>query len=216
MPKIGFPMSKSILLAVLAVGAALVVLAAGIDQTIIGDLAGPALLNAAERPEGIAGDAQDYLPGSAEKFSFLTRQSSNSCGLRPEVLELYHEDSRLQGSCCSPIALHRYQEQVEGLRAYRSIAVIPEDPYDIPVRLAKELLGYQRSIALSEDQSSRYQQAVSLSAEGGPCCCRCWRWDAFEGQAKYLITEYDWSAEQIAAPWELEDGCGGDGHLGHG
>jgi hypothetical protein len=57
---------------------------------------------------------------------------------------------------------HRYQEQVEGLRAYRSMAVIPEDLYDISVRLAKELLGYQQSITLPEDQAKRYEQAVNV------------------------------------------------------
>ncbi len=72
------------------------------------------------------------------------------------------------------------------------------------------------SIMLSADEAKRYEQAVNLSEEGGPCCCRCWRWDAFEGQAKLLIAEYDWPAEEIAELWELEDGCGGDGHLGHG
>lgn len=210
------PMNKAILMAVLAASAALLALGVGVRRYIGDEPPGHSFLPIPADLPGTGDDGQSFMLGSVEKFSVLSRQRSNSCGLRPEVLDLYHKESRLQGSCCSPMALHRYQEQVEGLRAYRSIAVIPEDPYDIPVRLAKELLGYQRSIALSEDQASRYQQAVNLSAEGGPCCCRCWRWDAFEGQAKYLIMEYDWSAEQIAALWELEDGCGGDGHLGHG
>ena len=41
---------------------------------------------------------------------------------------------------------------------------------------------------------------------------RCWRWNAFEGQAKFLITELHWSAQEVAELWDLEDGCGGSGH----
>ena len=37
---------------------------------------------------------------------------------------------------------------------------------------------------------------------------------SFEGQAKYLITEYGFNAEQIAEVWDLEDGCGGTEHVG--
>jgi len=54
-----------------------------------------------------------------------------------------------------------------------------------------------------------YEEAVKLSHEGGPCCCRCWRWTAFEGQAKYLITKHNFGPEEIAEIWDLEDGCGG-------
>mgnify|MGYP001602013669 CR=1 FL=1 len=39
-----------------------------------------------------------------------------------------------------------------------------------------------------------------------------WDWYAFEGLAKYLITEHDFTAGQIAEVWDLEDGCGGAGH----
>jgi len=119
---------------------------------------------------------------------------------------------RIQGSCCSQMDFHRYQEQVEGLKKYADISQVPADPYDVPVSLAKQLFGYQKTIQLTPDQQSIYDRAAQLSEEGGPCCCRCWRWTAFEGQAKYLITELDWSAEQIAELWDLQDGCGGSGH----
>lgn len=122
------------------------------------------------------------------------------------------DDARIQGSCCSPMDFHRYQEQVEGLRKYADIPQIPNDPYDVPVKLAKQLFEYQQTIQLTPEQRAVYDQAMQISAEGGPCCCRCWRWFAFEGQAKYLITELDWSAQQVAELWELEDGCGGSGH----
>lgn len=107
---------------------------------------------------------------------------------------------------------HRYQEQVEGLKKYADTPQIPSDPYDVPVKLAKQLFEYQKTIQLTPDQQAIYDQAMQISEEGGPCCCRCWRWFAFEGQAKYLITELDWSAQQVAELWDLEDGCGGSGH----
>ena len=108
--------------------------------------------------------------------------------------------------------LHKYQEQVEGLKKYSDIPQIPQDPYDVPVSLAKQLFEYQKSIQLTADEQATYDQAMKLSEEGGPCCCRCWRWTAFEGQAKYLITEKHWSSQEIAELWNLEDGCGGAGH----
>lgn len=119
------------------------------------------------------------------------------------------DTARIQGSCCSPMDFDEYQEQVEGLQKYADILQIPADPYDVPASLARELFGYQETIQLSPDQQAVYDEAAQLSKEGGPCCCRCWRWTAFEGQAKYLITELDWSAEQVAELWDLEDGCGG-------
>ena len=111
--------------------------------------------------------------------------------------------------------LHRYKEQVEGLKKYSYIEKIPSDPYDIPVSLVRELLDYQKNIILTQEQQQIYDEAVKMSHEGGPCCCKCWRWYAFEGLAKYLITEYDFNSEQIAEIWDLEDGCGGEGHADH-
>ena len=122
------------------------------------------------------------------------------------------DNARIQGSCCSPMDLHHYQEQVEGLQKYADIPQIPADPYDVPVSLAKQLFVYQKTIQLTSDQQAIYDEATKIAEESGPCCCRCWRWNAFEGQAKYLITERNWSAREIAELWDLEDGCGGSGH----
>ena len=122
------------------------------------------------------------------------------------------DDARIQGSCCSPMDFHRYQDQVDGLKKYADIPQIPSDPYDVSVKLAKQLFEYQKTIQLTPDQQAIYDQAMQISEEGGPCCCRCWRWFAFEGQAKYLIAEPKWSAQQVADLWNFEDGCGGSGH----
>lgn len=156
--------------------------------------------------------------GSPEKFEFLSKQGSNQCGLiGGEIVSAMADSDRLQGSCCSPMDLHAYQEQVGGLKKYSKLNMVPKDPYDISVSLAKELLGYQEGIQLTEKEQGIYNEAVKMSAEGGPCCCRCWRWNAFEGQAKKLIRDESFTSEQIAELWGLEDGCGGSGHVsGHG
>lgn len=145
------------------------------------------------------------------KFARLSSANTNFCA-GPDILDLT-DSERLQGSCCSAMDFHRYKEQIEGLKKYSNIKQIPEDPYDISKKLADELLDYQKNIQLSPEEQLIYDEAVNLSHEGGPCCCKCWRWYAFEGLAKYLITEYNFNEEQIAEIWDLEDGCGGSGHI---
>lgn len=160
-----------------------------------------------------------FAAGSQEAFAYLstTKSSTSSfCGLQPQTVDGFSDKDNIQGACCGAMDFHRYQEQVEGLKQYQNISQIPEDPYNIPVSLAKTLFGYQQSILLTEEQQKIYDQAMEMSHEGGPCCCKCWRWTAFEGQAKYLITEHNFTAEQIAKVWDLEDGCGGSGHTGAG
>ncbi|MBI2134349.1 hypothetical protein HYU09_00015 [Candidatus Woesearchaeota archaeon] len=149
--------------------------------------------------------------GIEEKFSKLSNAKTNFCA-KADFINYKQDGERLQGSCCSAMDFHRYQEQIEGLKKFSKIKQVPEDPYDIPVSLAKELLGYKNGIQLTAEQQAVYDNAMKMSHEGGPCCCRCWRWDAFEGLAKYLITEHDFSSEQIAEVWDLSDGCGGKGH----
>jgi hypothetical protein len=146
-----------------------------------------------------------------QRFNMLKDAQTNYCA-GPQMVEIRQNDERLQGSCCSPMAFHRYEEQVESLKKYSHIKQIPKDPYDIEVSLAKELLGYQKTIKLTDDQQKIYDDAMKMSHEGGPCCCKCWRWDAFEGLAKYLITEHNFDSQQVAEVWDLIDGCGGEGH----
>lgn len=145
------------------------------------------------------------------RFAVLSAANTNLCAA-PGFIDYKNNNEHIQGSCCSAMDFHRYVEQVNGLKKYSNISQIPSDPYDIPVSLAKELLDYQKSITLTSEQQEIYDEAMQMSDEGGPCCCKCWRWYAFEGLAKYLITEYDFSAGQVAEVWDLEDGCGGEGH----
>ena len=102
-----------------------------------------------------------------------------------------------------------YVEQVRGLAKYATVRQIPQNPYDVSVGLAKQLTLYAAAINLTSQQQAAYGNAMKLADEHGPCCCHCWRWTAFEGQAKYLIARRGYSSHQIANVWDLEDGCGG-------
>lgn len=143
------------------------------------------------------------------RFSLLSRRHSNQCALRPQSVDSLAVEGRLQGSCCTPMVFTHYTRQVRSLAAYRAVAQIPRDPYDVPVAQAKQLLGYDRAITLTPPQQAGYRQAMRLAHEHGPCCCPCWRWSAFEGQAKYLISQRGYTPRRIATVWDLEDGCGG-------
>ena len=124
------------------------------------------------------------------------------------------DDARLRGSCCSPMSLHRYGEQIEGLRKFKSAAgqslsEIPDDPYDVEAGRAKKLLSYY-AMKLTPEEQGRYDYAMKNSNEKGPCCCRCWRWQVYGGLAKFVIRSHGFSGEQVAKLWDLSDGCGGD------
>jgi hypothetical protein len=144
-----------------------------------------------------------------QRFAQLSQRHTNRCGLSGVDIEKIAVRGRLQGSCCNSMVYEHYVRQVNGLRAYAALSEIPADPYDIPVSLAKRLIGYSASIKLTRSQLATYDGAVKLSDERGPCCCHCWRWKAFEGQAKQLIARRQYTAAQIAHVWDLEDGCGG-------
>ena len=167
--------------------------------------------DARELPAAATGDARrgDALPA---QFAALNRAHSNRCGMPASALEAMAPGVRLQGACCFPMDYHSYVEQRRELeRRYADVDVIPKDPYDIPVSLAKRLIGYER-IELTPAQRRTYERAKPLSDTKGPCCCPCWRWTAFSGQAKYLITRRHYTAKQVADVWSVEEGCGGPSH----
>src|SRR5438445_12234571 len=87
-----------------------------------------------------------------QRFSYLSRRHSNECSLRPQDVNTIAVNGRLQGSCCTPMALGHYMRQVRALTAFRRVPEIPRDPYDIAVSQAKRLLGYDRSITLTTRQ----------------------------------------------------------------
>jgi hypothetical protein len=151
----------------------------------------------------------------AAKFDYLSQNGNSSCSANfqksiPEMADADH----IRGSCCSPMSMHRYSEQVEGLKKYVSIKEIPPDPYDIEAGLAKKLMSYYE-MELTPDEQTAYHYAMANSHEKGPCCCKCWRWYVYGGLGKYLIRNYGFTGEQLTEVWDLSDGCGGDDEHHH-
>ncbi|MFZ5673144.1 MAG: hypothetical protein ACOZAM_09280 [Pseudomonadota bacterium] len=149
----------------------------------------------------------------ARRFEFLSNKGNSSCSRAfLDSIPSMPDAARLQGSCCAPMVLHRYREQVAGLEAYATIAEIPPDPYDIEAGLAKRLLAAY-DLDLTPDQQEAYDQAMVLSSEKGPCCCQCWRWHVYGGLGRSLIRDRGFSGEKVARIWNLSDGCGGEDHM---
>jgi len=157
----------------------------------------------------------------AAKFDYLSKNGNSSCsGTFKDSIASMDDNARLQGSCCSPMSIHRYSEQVEGLKEFKSegsgnISKIPDDPYDIEAGLAKELISYY-DMELTPEEQKAYDYAMQNSSEKGPCCCKCWRWYVYGGLGKYLIKNHGFAGEQITDVWNLSDGCGGDSEHHHG
>lgn len=151
----------------------------------------------------------------AAKFDYLSQNGNSSCSLSfRDSIPTMPDTARLQGSCCSPMSMHRYSEQIEGLKSYKNIKEIPEDPYDIEAGLAKKLLAHYDDKLSSEEQKA-YDYAMQNSHEKGPCCCKCWRWYVYGGLGKLLIQQYGFTGEQVTNVWNLSDGCGGDSEHNH-
>lgn len=150
------------------------------------------------------------------RFKYLSKNGNSACSsaFKDSILSM-QDDARLRGSCCSPMSLHRYSEQIEGLKKYNDISIIPPDPYDVEASLAKKLITYY-DIKLTAKEQKAYDFAMQNSEEKGPCCCKCWRWYVYGGLGKHLIQKYNFTGEQITDIWNLSDGCGGEGdHVKH-
>jgi len=147
----------------------------------------------------------------ATKFADISKNGNSTCSavFKDSIMEM-PDTAHIKGSCCSPMSMHRYEEQIEGLKKYVDISEIPPDPYDVDASLAKILLTYYDFQLTSEEQAA-YDYAMEYSYEKGPCCCKCWRWYVYGGLAKKLIHERGFTGEQIVDVWNLSDGCGGEG-----
>jgi hypothetical protein len=148
------------------------------------------------------------------RFDYLSRQHSNTCMLQTSALAAMSPTARLQGACCSAMGYADYVRQIHALASYDH-NLIPSDPYNISVALARKLAAFNDTILLTHAQQQVYNRAMPLATDHGPCCCHCWRWTAFEGQAKELIARRRYTAQQVARVWSLEDGCG-SGKMGPG
>ncbi|HEX8012133.1 MAG TPA: hypothetical protein VF814_14550 [Casimicrobiaceae bacterium] len=155
-------------------------------------------------------------PALAAKFDALRKNGNSSCSASfMQSIDRMPETARLQGSCCSPMNMHRYSEQVEGLKKYKDVSDIPADPYDIEAGLAKKLKA-SYEVQLGPEEQKAYDYAMANSKERGPCCCKCWRWFVYGGLGKVLIQKYHFTGEQVTEVWNLSDGCGGPGdHVNH-
>ena len=152
----------------------------------------------------------------AAKFDELSKNGNSSCSaaFRDSIPNM-PDGKRIQGSCCSPMSMHRYSEQINGLEKYKTIPEIPPDPYDIDSSLAKKMMA-NYDMQLTPDEQKAYDYAMEHSMEKGPCCCKCWRWYVYGGLAKHLIKNQHFTGEQITQIWNLSDGCGGEGdHVDH-
>lgn len=148
-----------------------------------------------------------------DRFEYLSQNGNSNCSRAfMDSIASMPPTMRLQGSCCGPMAEHRYREQVEGLQKYADVSLIPADPYDIPAGLAQQAMAWF-AVELSAEEQAAYDYAMENSDERGPCCCQCWRWQVYGGLAKYLIREHGFNGAQVAELWDLSDGCGGDDHV---
>ena len=152
----------------------------------------------------------------AAKFDMLSKNGNSSCSSAfQQSIDGMSDNGQLQGSCCSPMDVHRYTEQVTGLQKYKDIPEIPSDPYDINAGLAKQLKA-NYDVQLTPEEQKAYDYAMANSMEKGPCCCKCWRWYVYGGLGKLLIQKYHFTGEQVTEIWNLSDGCGGPGdHVNH-
>ena len=145
----------------------------------------------------------------AARFKELSLNGNSTCsGKFTASISIMPAMSRITGSCCSPMEMKRYAEQVSGLAKYRAIPMIPQDPYDIPAATARQAMAYY-DFQLAGAEQQAYDYAMANSNEKGPCCCPCWRWKVYGGLAKYLIHEHGFDGKQIVDVWDLSDGCGG-------
>ncbi len=166
---------------------------------------------------GMAGGGTQNMAAPAMKLAFVKLASAHTDVCRDlgnkTAMESYMnslpDSARLQGSCCSPMDMNKYSDQITGLKSYADIAPIPKDPYDVSAGSAKQMLGYYDNIQLTPAQQSVYDSAQSMTADKGWCCCQCWAWYTHAGLAKYLITQHDYNAQQIVKITNLEDCCGG-------
>ena len=152
----------------------------------------------------------------AAKFDTLSKSGNSTCSASfADSIETMPDTGRIQGSCCSPMDAHRYEEQVTGLTKFKDTPEIPSDPYDIDAVLAKQLKAYY-DVQLTPEEQKAYDYAMANANEKGPCCCKCWRWYVYGGLAKLLIQKYHFTGEQVTEVWNLSDGCGGPGdHVTH-
>ena len=144
-----------------------------------------------------------------QRFDWLSTNGNSTCSATfLQLIPAMLPGARLQGSCCGEMVFANYAQQTEGLKAYAAIPEIPVDPYDIDARAASALLAANAEIILTADEQAVFDYALQHADEGGPCCCRCWRWEVYSGLAKKLIHERGFTGDEMSQVWDLSSGCG--------
>jgi len=155
-----------------------------------------------------------------ERFDYLSRQHTNSCMLQTSGFASMNPTTRLQGACCGPMAYSDYSKQIPAIANYNRKHhignVLESDPYNMSVAFVRHLNAFNDQILLTNAQLRVYDAAWRFSSDKAPCCCHCYRWTAFEGQAKYLIARRQFTAREVGEVWTLDDGCGSSGAAGAG
>ena len=180
-------------------------------MVVLSGVFGAAMVAGLFKDSGLAIAADD--PELAKRFKDLSQNGNSTCSAKfTESIATMPAMSRITGSCCSPMEMKRYVEQVTGLTKYRAIAMIPSDPYDIPAGIARKMIPYYDT-KLTGDEQKAYDYAMANSEEKGPCCCQCWRWHVYGGLGKLLIRDHGFDGKKLARIWDLSDGCGGAAHV---
>ena len=98
-------------------------------RTVLGGIFGTAAIMGFLKDSDLAIAADD--PGLVGRFKDLSENGNSTCSTKfSESIATMPPTSRIKGSCCSPMEMKRYVEQVNGLPNTRHRAV-PADPYDI-------------------------------------------------------------------------------------
>jgi len=176
----------------------------------------------AAAPMSMASGARSMPPAGASlraRFDYLSKQTTNSCMITQAALVSMPASMRLQGACCSAMGYADYSRQIPALalfnHAHGTGNLVPSDPYNWSVAFVRKLTAFNDTILLTNAQQKIYTTAFRYAADKAPCCCHCYRWEAFEGQAKELIARRRYTAHEIATVWNLENGCG-SGKMGPG
>ena len=97
----------------------------------------------------------------AAEFERLSKNGNSSCSrVFKNAIDTMPSTARLQGSCCSLMDIHRYAEQMQGLKKYEDIPEIPLNPYDIEASLAQKLQAYY-DVELTPDEKEAYDYAFN-------------------------------------------------------